>query len=51
VRPDTFIQERVCAYGYRKRESRPNQLMLAVFFKSVILRTKMQFNKSEVIAL
>jgi len=28
-----------------------NQLMLAIFSKSVILPTKMPFNKSEVVAL
>jgi len=51
VRPDvTFKQECACACGYSESE-KGNQFMLAIFSKSVVLSTKVPFNKSEVIAL
>jgi len=46
----TFIQECTCACGYSESE-KGNQFILAVFSKSVVLRTKVLFKKSEVIAL
>jgi len=50
MRPDvTIMQERVCDCGYRKRSNK--KFMLTAFSKSVVLRTKLSFNKSEVIAL
>jgi len=44
VRQDvTFIEERVCACGYWKRERL--SAVLAVFLKSAVLQTKVTFNK------
>jgi len=45
----TFIQQRVYDCDYQSEIS--NQFMLTVFSKSVVLRTEVSLNKSEVIAL
>jgi len=43
------MQERVALVVSESKKG--NQLMLAVFSKSLVLRTKVSFDKSEVIAL
>jgi len=46
----TFIKECNCACGYSENV-KGNEFMLIISSKSVVLRTKVPFNKSEVIAL
>jgi len=46
----TFMQERLCDCGYRKRDKQSGHV-LTVFSMSVHLQTKVLFNLSKVIAL
>jgi len=50
MRPDvTYMQERVCACGNRKREKQSVHVSSFLQVNSVVLRTKTPFHKSEVL--
>jgi len=50
MHPDVILCKNASAFVVTESE-KDNQFMLAVFFKSLVLGTKVSFNKSEVIAL